>query len=185
MLWDKYKFKIDKYVFENWTFRIITLILSGIIIFEGYLISEKVNNQKVVILPPKMSKPFWVAGNQISKAYLEQMGQFIAFYLFNIDANTAKISIDNILPFVEPRYYGETKKVLYEQVAYIEDNDISRAFYPSVVKVDNKGELKVIGILKDLIGNKVVSNRQVELNIKYKIKQGRFWITSIIVKEKK
>jgi conjugal transfer pilus assembly protein TraE len=185
MLWNKYKFKMDKYVFENWTFRIITLILSGVIIFEGYLISEKVNNQKVVILPPKMSKPFWVAGNQVSKAYLEQMGQFIAFYLFNINANTAKISIENILPFVEPKYYGEIKKVLYEQVAYIEDNDISRVFYPSVVKVDKKGELKVIGILKDLISNKVVSTRQVKLNIKYKIKQGRFWITSIIVKEKK
>jgi conjugal transfer pilus assembly protein TraE len=185
MLWDKYKFKLDKYIYENWTFRIVTLILSGVIVYEGILISEKVNNQRVVVLPPKVSKPFWVSGNLVSKSYLEQMGQFVAFYLFNVNSNTAKISVENILPYVEPKYYGEVKKMLYEQVQYIIDNDISRVFYPSAINVDNKGVIKVIGILKDIIGSKVVSSRQVELDVRYKIKQGRFWITSIVVKEKK
>ena len=184
MLWDKYKFKLDKYVYENWTFRIVTLILAGIIVFEGYLISEKVNNQRVVVLPPKITKPFWVAGNVVSKSYLEQMGQFVAFYLFDVDSNTAKTSVENILAYVEPQYYGKVKAILYKQVDYITANDISRVFYPSVIKV-NKGTIKVIGIVKDIIGNKIVSSKQIELQIGYKIKQGRFWITSIIVKNYK
>ena len=33
MKWDKYKFKLDKYMYENWTFRIVTLIMAGVIVF--------------------------------------------------------------------------------------------------------------------------------------------------------
>jgi conjugal transfer pilus assembly protein TraE len=183
MLWDKYKFKLDKFIFENWTFRITTLILSGVIIFEGYLIANKIDNQKVIVLPPKVTKPFWVSGNLVSKSYLEQMGQFIAFFLFDVTKDTAKISVENILPYVEPQYYGLVRKMLYKQIKYIIDNDISRVFYPSAVDVKNKGLIRVIGILKDMIEDNVVSQKQVELDIRYKIKHGRFWITSIVVKE--
>jgi len=185
MLWKKYKFKLDKYIYENWTFRIVTLILSGVIVYEGILLSDKVNNQKVVVLPPKVTKPFWVAGSKVSKSYLEQMGQFVAFYLFDIDKNTAKTSVENILTYVEPKFYGIVKKMLYEQVQYIIDNDIARVFYPSSIDVSKKGTIKVTGILKDIIGNKIVNSRQVELTIGYKVKQGRFWIVSLLVKEKK
>jgi len=185
MLWKKYKFKLDRYIYENWTFRIVTLVLAGIIVFEGYLLSEKVNNERVVVLPPKISKPFWVAGNKISKSYLEQMGQFVAFYLFDVDKNTAKISVENILTYVEPEFYHIVKKMLYEQVKYITENDISRVIYISKINTNKKGKIEVIGILKDIIGSKVVNTRQVILDIGYKIKQGRFWIVSLVVKEKK
>ena len=182
MLWDKYKFKLDKYIYENWTFRIVTIVLLGIIAFQAYLIAEKAQNQRVVVLPPKITKPFWVAGEQISKSYLEQMGYFIAFYLFNISPHTAKNSIENILTYVEPQFYSKVKAELYKQVNYITQNDISRAFYPSKVIVDKAGEIKVIGIVKDTIGGKVVNQQPIELTIGYKIKQGRFWINSLVVK---
>ena len=185
MLWDKYKFKLDKYIFENWTFRIVTLILAGVIVFEGYLITEKVNSERVIVLPPKISKPFWVAGNKISKGYLENMGSFIAFYLYDISPDTAKNSIDNILVYVEPQYYGIVKKILYKQIDYITANDISRVFYPSSINVDTPGQIKVIGILKDIIGNKIVNQKQIELDIGYEIKQGRFWIVSLVTKDVK
>jgi conjugal transfer pilus assembly protein TraE len=74
--------------------------------------------------------------------------------------------------------------MLQEQINYIKDNDISRVFYPSVVKV-KKGELNVIGVVKDIIGDKVVSNQQVNVKINYKIKQGRFWVTGILVEKAK
>jgi len=185
MLWDKYKFKLDKYIYENWTFRIVTIVLLAVIVYQTILLGDKINNQRVVILPPKITKPFWVSGNKISKVYLEQMGQFIAFYLFDVDTHTAKISVENILPYVEPNFYNKVKEILYSQVKYIIDNDIARVFYPSSIDVHKKGIIKVVGILKDIIGNKIVSSRQIELNIGYKIKEGRFWIVSIVSKEKK
>ena len=183
MKWDKYKFKLDKYMYENWTFMIVTLIMAGVIVFEGYLISDKVNNQKIVFMPPKMvTKEFWIAGNVVSKTYLEQMGFFISSTLLNIDSQTSKYTIQNILPLVEPNFYYKVKSMLQEQINYIKDNDISRVFYPSVVKV-KKGELNVIGVVKDIIGDKVVSNQQVDVKINYKIKQGRFWVAGILVEK--
>ena len=183
MKWDKFKFKLDKYMYENYTFRIITLIMAGIIGFETYIIVERTDSQKVVFMPPSaITKEFWISGNMVSKSYLEQVGLFIASNLLNIDSNTAKYTIKNILPLVQPNFYYKVKNMLMEQVQYIQDNDISRVFYPSIVKIQ-KGKLDVLGVIKDIIGDKVVSHSQIDVEIKYKIKQGRFWITGIIVKK--
>jgi len=186
MKFDKFKFKLDRYMYENYTFRIVTLIMAGIIVFEGYLISDKVNNQKVVIMPPKtITKEFWVSGNRVSKSYLEQMGMFVVYNLMNIDKHTADYTIEAILPLVKPEFYYKVKAMLMEQIKYIIDNDISRVFYPSVIKTDKKGKIVILGITKDIIGNNVVAKKQQQITISYKIKQGRFWITGIVVEKPK
>jgi len=187
MLFDKFKFKMDKYIYENWTFRIVTIILLGVIIFQSYLISSRMDNQKVVFMPPKIiNQEFWVTGNQVSKSYLNEMAQFIIFNLMNITKETAKNNIDNLLILVSPDYYYEVKSKLIEQMNYITDNAISRVFFPSTVNADHKGIIKVTGVMKDIISDKIMKSEQVIVRIDYQIKQGRFWIYDIkITKDNK
>ena len=42
-----------------------------------------------------------------------------------------------------------------------------------------KGLIKVMGVIKDIIGDKVVSSENYIVEIGYKMEQGRFWINSI------
>lgn len=182
MLFDKFKFKMDKYIYENWTFRIVTLVLLGIIIFQSYLISGRMNNQKVVFMPPKIiNQEFWVTGDQVSKSYLNEMSQFIVFNLMNVTKETAKNNIDNLLTLVSANYYYEVKSNLIEQMNYITDNAISRVFFPSTVNVDQKGLINVVGVMRDIISDKIIKSEQVVVRIEYQIKQGRFWIYDIKV----
>jgi len=184
MLMKNFKFKLDKYIYENWTFRIVTLALIAIIGFQTYEISTKINNQRIVFMPPKViTKEFWITGNQVSKSYLEQMGLFIIYNLFNITKDSAKNNIANILSLVDPQAYYDVKAKLKEQVNYIVDNGISRIFYPSVVNVDKKGVIKITGIVKDIISNKIVNDDQLNVKIYYKIKNGRFWLIDVKVKK--
>lgn len=178
---------MDKYIYENWTFRIVTIILLGVIIFQSYLISSRMDNQKVVFMPPKIiNQEFWVTGNEVSKSYLNEMAQFTVFNLMNVTKETAKNNIDNLLILVSPDYYYEVKSNLIEQMNYITDNAISRVFFPSVVNVDQKGLIKVTGIMKDIISDKIMKSEQVVVRIEYQIKQGRFWIYDIkIIKDDK
>jgi len=185
MKFDKFKFKLDKYIYENWTFRIVTLILAGVIALEGYLIVEKVNNQRVVILPPKITKEFWVSGNRVSKSYLEQMGTYIAYSLLNVTPDNSKMVLSLILPFVEPDFYAQVRSAIQEQLDYIVNNQISRVFYPASIDVSKAGVIKIKGLIKDTIGNNVVNQYTAEVNIGYTIKQGRFFINSIIVRKAK
>lgn len=187
MLLDRFKFKLDKYIYENWTFRLITFFLLGVIIFQSYLISSRMDNQKVVFMPPKVvNQEFWVAGNEVSKSYLNEMALFVIFNLMNVTKENAKNNIDNLLILVSPEFYYEVKTNLVEQMNYITDNAISRVFFPSVLNVDEKGLIKVTGVVKDIISDKVMRSEQAVVRIEYQIKQGRFWIYDIkITKEEK
>lgn len=181
MLFDKYKNKMDKYLYENITFRIISLALSFVVIFLVYVIIVRTDSQKVVFIPPKIvNQEFWIAGNEVSKTYLHEMGQFITFNLLNITKSNANNNIENILTLIDPKYYDEVKLKLLEQVRYIIENSISRTFFVSSIDADTKGIIKVFGVVKDIIDTKVVHSENTEFEIKYEIILGRFFITDIV-----
>ncbi|RTJ22345.1 TraE/TraK family type IV conjugative transfer system protein [Campylobacter jejuni] len=186
MLFDKYKNQMDKYIFENITFRIVTLILSFVILVLIWVILARTDSQKVVFMPPKIvNQEFWIAGNQVSKGYLHEMGQFISFNLLNITKENARNNIDNLLTLVDPKFYQEVKTKLLEQMNYIIDNAISRTFFVSAINADTKGQIKVFGVVKDIISDKVVRSSQSVLKINYIIKQGRFILNDLSIEEEK
>ncbi|EAK3295409.1 conjugal transfer protein TraE [Campylobacter jejuni] len=186
MLFDKYKNQMDKYIFENITFRIVTLILSFVILVLIWVILARTDSQKVVFMPPKIvNQEFWIAGNQVSKGYLHEMGQFISFNLLNITKENARNNIDNLLTLVDPKFYQEVKTKLLEQMNYIIDNAISRTFFVSAIDADTKGQIKVFGVVKDIIFDKVVRSSQSVLKINYIIEQGRFILNDLSIEEEK
>ncbi|EKQ0706348.1 TraE/TraK family type IV conjugative transfer system protein [Campylobacter sp. BCW_6889] len=186
MLFDKYKNQMDKYIFENITFRIVTLILSFVILVLIWVILARTDSQKVVFMPPKIvNQEFWIAGNQVSKGYLHEMGQFISFNLLNITKENARNNIDNLLILVDPKFYQEVKTKLLEQMNYIIDNAISRTFFVSAINADTKGQIKVFGVVKDIISDKVVRSSQSVLKINYIIEQGRFILNDLSIEEEK
>ncbi|EAH9555030.1 TraE/TraK family type IV conjugative transfer system protein [Campylobacter coli] len=186
MLFDKYKNQMDKYIFENITFRIVTLILSFVILVLIWVILARTDSQKVVFMPPKIvNREFWIAGNQVSKGYLHEMGQFISFNLLNITKENARNNIDNLLTLVDPKFYQEVKTKLLEQMNYIIDNAISRTFFVSAIDADTKGQIKVFGVVKDIISDKVVRSSQSVLKINYIIEQGRFILNDLSIEEEK
>lgn len=184
MLFDKYKNKMDKYLLENITFRIVSIVLSLLIFFLIWIIVSRTDSQKVVFMPPKIiNQEFWIAGNEVSKTYLHEMGQFISFNLLNITKENAHNNIDNLLTLIDPKFYQDVKNKLLEQSNYIIDNAISRTFFVSAIDADTKGLIKVFGVVKDIIGDKVVRSSQSIVNIHYEIHQGRFILNDISIEE--
>ena len=97
MLYKKFKLKFDNIINENITSRYIIAILAVIIIVQQYNISNAMTSQKTVFMPPKIiDREFWITGNIVSKAYLENMGEFITFNLFNVSKETVKRNIINL-----------------------------------------------------------------------------------------
>nr|EAI3656951.1 conjugal transfer protein TraE [Campylobacter fetus] len=151
-----------------------------------WVILARTDSQKVVFMPPKIvNQEFWIAGNQVSKGYLHEMGQFISFNLLNITKENARNNIDNLLTLVDPKFYQEVKTKLLEQMNYIIDNAISRTFFVSAIDADTKGQIKVFGVVKDIISDKVVRSSQSVLKINYIIEQGRFILNDLSIEEEK
>lgn len=147
----------------------------------------RTDSQKVVFVPPKIvNQEFWIAGNEVSKTYLHEMGQFITFNLLNVTKSNANNNIENILTLVDPKFYDEVKSKLLEQARYIIENSISRTFFVTSINADTKGIIRVYGVIKDIIENKVVRSENTEFEIKYDIILGRFFLTDVVpIKEEK
>ena len=113
------------------------------------------------------------------------MGQFVSFNLLNITKENANNNIENLLTLVDSKFYNEVKIKLLEQTNYIIDNAISRTFFVSAIDADTKGLIKVFGVVKDIIGDKVVRSSQSIVNIHYEINQGRFVLNDVLIEEGK
>lgn len=181
-----FKNKLDKYIFENINFRLVTTVLVLLIAYLTWIIVSRTDSQKIVFMPPKIiSQEFWITGNEVSKSYLHEMAQFVIFNLLNITKHNASSNVDNIMPLIDPAYYNQVKTELVAQNEYVIANSISRTFFLSAIDADSKGTIIVQGVMKDIIGDKVVNSNPYLINIGYKIEQGRFWINAIEVKENK
>lgn len=186
MLFSKYKAKLDKYIYENITFRIITVVLVAIIAFQSLYIVSKANNEKVIFMPPQLiGREFSIVGDKLNRTYLEEIAQYISYNLLNITPETSAYNAENILALVETQNYQNTKTELIKQHRYIKNNGISRAFFLNGIYIGNDNTIEVVGIVKDSIANKIISSNLQKIIIKYKVLHGRFYITSLNIQDAK
>ncbi len=68
---------------------------------------------------------------------------------------------------------------------YIIDNAISRTFFVSSIDADVKGQIKVFGVVKVIISDKVVRSSQSILLINFTIEQGWFILNDLAIEEEK
>ncbi|OCR99536.1 hypothetical protein A9K75_06605 [Campylobacter fetus subsp. testudinum] len=178
-----YRDQLDKLNLENKTFKLVSSVLAITVLLEGILVVNRVNSEKIVVLPPvQQVKEFWIQGKQVSTSYLEMMSDVIIYNVVNI-ASGKNPNIDFLLTMVPNEYYNQIKASITKQIKYVQDNGITQVFYTSGYNVDNKGLIAVKGILKQIIGDKIVSSTQQTLFINYNIDYGRFWITGIALKQ--
>lgn len=175
----------EKIITENRIYQIVIIALSVVIIAEGILISTLFKEKQVVILPPKIEKQFTVAGNKLSKEYLQQVAEYIADRVLSVSPMNVDESFDEIVPFLttDPDLVKQIKNSLALQAKKIKDNDVYQIFYPMKFYVnDRERKMYVEGILKKMTGNTYIGQEKVILELGFTVRNGRLFITSIQLK---
>jgi len=171
--------KLDK---ENRVLKLGFLVLLIVFTVQSYLVIKLYDKKTIVVLPPRIEKEFWIAGDTLSKSYLEQVAYFIADRLFNVSPENVKSSIDMILPFLttEPE---NLKKIREQLIAYAREiivNDIYQSFYAMkflIAKDRNKRTfMRIEGILRRTSGDVYIGQKKAVLNLFFKVKNGRLII---------
>lgn len=171
---------LDKFQIENVTSRYIIGFLVLLIMWQQFVLSNRITGQRTVFMPPKIvTKEFWIAGNEVSSSYLEMMGQFVIFNLFDVTPENAKFNGDNLLAIVEPKFYEAVDSTIQTQQNYLTVNQISRTFYIGKINAKTPGVIVVEGLLREHIADKMISKQNVVVSISYNIEQGRFWLRGI------
>lgn len=179
-----FKNKGDGIIAQNNSQRFTIAVLAATVVAEGVIIGWLASNQRTVFMPPaNITKEFWIEGNAVSKTYLDMAMGHVSENLLNITPENARKSMNTILPLVQANFYEEYKKQIERQASYLMRNNVSQTFYRQNIDYSKNGVADVQGILNSIVGDRVISTKQIHLNIAYKVSDGKFTILKINLKD--
>ena len=175
-----FKAKWDRTVIEVWTLRIVilALVFANIVLTVSLII--KSSNQRTVILPPVVKKPFWTTDSAVSRGYLYDMGDYLSQNLLTFSPKTYDESLGEFMKFVYPKDYKYMRSRLQTQMQDIAALNVSEVFYPQRINFKFRSII-VHGILSRFGSDKKSVSKQKTIVFKYLISSGRFYVTSVSI----
>ena len=154
----------------------LALLLMTFVVFSLY------TKKTVVVLPPKITEEFWVAGDILSSSYLEQVAYFIADRVMTVSPQNVDASLDMIKPFFStaPEDLDTLNKTFMSIAKTVKENDYYQVFYPLRFFV-NKDKLVVEGVVRKMSGMQYIGQERKRVEIEFYVKNGRFFVKSLRV----
>jgi len=164
---------------ENFYLRVICLLLAiGMIVNVVFLRGK----DRLIIVPPKIDKEFWVDDKKSSEGYLEQMGIYLATLAGNMSPTNAEYNAKILSSYLDPSVFGQVKNEIAAQAAYFKRNNISQAFFPASTKIDTEtGKVEVDGTAIRYIGSAKISQERSIVIVKFKTKDYNLRIEELYV----
>jgi conjugal transfer pilus assembly protein TraE len=162
---------------------IIIYALLFIVLLEGIMLYRVANNKTVVVIPPKVDREFWVSGESLSYAYMEQVAVYLADSLLSVAPPNVDKALTRAMPFLttDPAQVKEIRDSFAAYTKAVKENDWWQSFYPMKVMVDEKQRrIDVYGVLRKMTGNVYVgqeNNKVISFN--YEVRNGRLIITGV------
>lgn len=135
--------------------------------------------ERIVLVPPEITKSFWVDGHHVSPDYLSEMAQF--FVNLRLIASPSNVSTQHgtLLRYLDSASYNEIRTQLQIEAERIKSFGITTAFYTHNVTVANDQWLtRVSGDLHTTIGSEVQPVQHITYQIAFRYDAGRLLVKS-------
>lgn len=110
---------------------------------------------RTVMMPPEVTKSFWVDGRSVSPEYLEQMGTWVIQQFANVTPGSADYQKDSILRYVHPSVYGDLNVRFQLGANRLKAENISKYFFPREVRLSQQMQaVALIGVQQTWIADK-------------------------------
>ncbi len=162
---------------KNKILQIVLGVCVLIILIQSLTISKQTGRDRVAFVPPEITRPFWISGEDASSEYFEQLGQFIGSLPLNVTQDTVAQACGQFLTYVLPRDRPKFKKRCTIEEARIRRDNISQLFSIREVKSDARNKrVALIGTLSTFIGEKRVSFEETAYLVEFAHSDGRFYV---------
>lgn len=135
--------------------------------------------ERIVLVPPEISKSFWVDGHHVSPEYLSEMAHF--FVNLRLTASPGNIGAQHrtLLRYVDSASYSDIRSQLQLEAERIKSFGITTSFYTNNVTVANDQWLtRVSGDLHTTIGNELQPVQHITYQIAFSYDAGRLLVKS-------
>lgn len=178
MLFSKQKTAIDQLTADKRAWQKVGVFSTLTAFFLGaMLLVIGKGTEKTILVPPVVTKTFWVDGSQVAPEYIEQMSVYFAQLALNGNPANVLYQHNTLLQHVTPSAHGALKAELGVAADKLQRDNASQAFYPYEVTV-RKNTAKMLGRLVTTVGDKVTSNRDVAYEIEFTYEGGRLYVSS-------
>ncbi len=169
---------------ENFFLRTLSIIMAvSLIIAVLFAVQKK---QRVIVIPPQVTKEFWIDQDQASPELMEQTAVFLSSLLGNISPQSAEFSVTTFSKWYLDSGKKEIREELEAQASYIKKNSITQSFFPARTIVDDiNGQVSVEGLLTTAIGSVKASSDKVIYRIKFYTKAYRLWVEELYIEKTK
>ena len=177
---DTYINKTSNLYAENRLLKFAIIIIGIAVVINGLMSYIAMHYQKVVILPPVVDRRVVISGNKVDENYIKLFTRYAMTLLQNYTAATARSQFTEFLSLVTTSAYPEMQKTLYTLADTIKKLNMTSAFYPRKITIDEKKHtITVSGLKKEFTNTTVVEDGPREYMIKYAIINGRFYIDAV------
>ena len=147
-------------------FTVAVLLLCNILL--GSLLWHQSGHENIVLIPANLHQKANITQDSVSNTYLEATASMVANERLNITPENVRGSNENILTYVNPKYYAAFKKRLESDTKSVVDGKISSAFYPSQI-LSNSKDLSVVihGKLKRWVGVRLIGEDMKSYQLKF------------------
>jgi len=157
---------VSKLLLErNAWIRIATLTAMSTLIL-GVAVFRK--NQKIILVPPHITKSFWVQGDEVSKEYLEEMGVYMAKLLLDLSPANLAHNHSVLLRYTTPEAYGSLKTQFLKEEETYRSLQLSTHFKPGTVTANpTTFEVDVNGTLTSYVAGKEIKTTPETVFLKF------------------
>ena len=162
--------------------RLFFAVILSVSVLSNLLLSVSVMNsdpsEKTIITPIGSSKEFWVHGDKVDSAYLEEMGIFFIELYTNYHPDNVDGRFDLILKHIDPRSHGVMKAVFTKDIIRIKKSKLASVFFPTEIHV-KKNQIVFSGILQNIIAGKSLEPDNATYIIDFEYSKSRFFVDGI------
>jgi len=186
MIYDRWIRNWKSALAENFFLRSVTLLLGISLVITTLMLSVK--NERILLVPPQMTKEFWIERDRVSPEYVEQMGVFIATLVGNLSPANAEFNVNMLVKhYLDPGSKNpEAMRELLGQAAYIKKNNITQAFFPSSISIVDSANMKVRVEGSNIIniGTARISGEKVSYLIKFNARDYKLYVEEFMIESK-
>lgn len=150
----------------------------SLIITSFYAAKKK---QTVIVIPPQVTKEFWMEQDRVSPDLIEQTAVFLATMMGNLSPVNAEYNVSTLIRhYLFNRDRQDIREDLLSQAAYVKKNNITQSFFPSKVTVEeNAMQASVEGVSTVTIGAVKASTEKITYRMRFRAKNYRLWVEEL------
>ena len=186
MIYDRWIRNWKSALAENFFLRSVTLLLAISLVVTTLMLSVK--SQRILLVPPQITKEFWIERDRVAPEYMEQMGVFIATLVGNLSPGNAEFNVNMLIKhYLDPAHNNpEVIRELLGQAAYIKKNNMTQAFFPSSISIVDSGNMKVRVEGSNIIniGTARISGEKVSYLIRFNARDYKLYVEEFTIESK-